>query len=59
MVIFGMFTAIGSLIIGSLAHNPNYSFGSYYPIRIELSSPKLCAYMSKPGPLLISYYLHT
>ena len=35
--------------IGSLAHIPSCSLGSYYP---ELCSPKLCAHKSKPGPLL-------
>ena len=27
-------------------------WGSYYPMTAELYSPKLCAYKSKPGPLL-------
>ena len=36
-----------------LAHIPSCSLGSYYPISVELSSPKLCAYKSKPGPRLL------
>ena len=38
--------------IGNLAHIPSCSLGSYYLITVELSSPKLCAYKSKPGPRL-------
>ena len=40
--------------IGILAHIPNCFLGLYYPtyISVELSSPKLCAYKSKPGPRL-------
>ena len=38
---------------GNLAHIPSCSLGSYYPISVELSSPKLCAYKSKPGPRLL------
>ena len=38
--------------IGNLAHILSCSLGSYYPITVELFSPKLCAYKSKPGPLL-------
>ena len=38
--------------IGNLAHISSCSLGSYYPITVELSSPKLCAYKYKSGPLL-------
>ena len=38
--------------IENLAHFPSHSLGSYYPITVELTSPKLCAYKSKPGPRL-------
>ena len=39
-------------MLGNLAHIQSCSLGSYYPISVELSSPKLCAYKSKPGPRL-------
>ena len=45
--------------IGNLAHIPSCSLGSYYPISVELSSPKLCAYKSKPGPRLIIQLFHS
>ena len=35
-----------------LAYIQSCSLGSYYPITVQLSSPKLCVYKSKPGPLL-------
>ena len=40
--------------IRNLAHISSCSLGSYYPIIVELSSPKLSAYKSKPGPLLFT-----
>ena len=38
-----------------LVHIPSCSLESYYPISVELSSPKLCACKFKPGPRLIDF----
>ena len=39
--------------IDILAHMPCYSLGSNYPRTVEISSPSLNAYNSKPGPRLL------
>ena len=43
--------------INILAHMPSCSLRSNYPRTVEISSPFLNAYNSKPGPRLIAFFI--